>query len=113
MYQTTNDEISLKSGTWLSKSKFGKTVSKLNRTITPQKKSRLFHTEDRTKGFHILGFILGFFLGPIGIILSYFIDKEEERYNRVKWAWIGWGVSIIFVLLLYVSLIILLLSSGF
>ena len=68
--------------------------------------------EDRSRGFHMLGFILGFFLGPIGIILSYFIDKEEERANRVKWAWIGWGISVIFVLLLYTALIVLLFASG-
>lgn len=77
-----------------------------------QKPAQQEDEEDRTKGFHMLGFILGFFLGPLGIILSYFIDKEEERANRVKWAFIGWGVSTILVLLLYVGLIILLFSSG-
>ena len=68
--------------------------------------------DDGSKGFHLLGFMLGFFLGPLGILLSYFINKDVDRINRVKWAWIGWGAATIIVLLLYAALIVLLLASG-
>ncbi len=45
-------------------------------------------------GFHFGGFALGFFLGLIGLIISFFINDDYKR-NRVKWAWIGFGIQLI------------------
>ena len=52
-------------------------------------------------GFHIGGFALGFFLGLIGVVIAYVINDDYKR-NRVKWAWIGWGIFVV----LYVALLI-------
>jgi len=54
------------------------------------------------RGFHIGGFALGFFLLLIGVGIAYLIDDDYQR-NRIKWAWIGWGVFVV----LYVALILL------
>ena len=45
-------------------------------------------------GFHAGGFLLGlFFFAPLGLILSYILGGEPVvRKNRIKWAWIGFGV---------------------
>jgi len=55
-------------------------------------------------GFHFGGFALGFLLGLIGILIAYLI-KDDYKRNRVKWAWIGFGI--------YVVLLIILFASGF
>ncbi len=47
-------------------------------------------------GFNIGGFLLGFFLGIIGALLS-FISKDR---NFRKWAFIGWGVWIVIALII-------------
>ncbi|TMI74824.1 MAG: hypothetical protein E6H09_03000 [Bacteroidetes bacterium] len=58
-------------------------------------------------GFHAGGFALGFFIGLIGIVIAYVIDDEYKR-NRIKWAWIGWGICVV----LYLALIVIFFSSG-
>ena len=58
-------------------------------------------------GFHIGGFALGFLLGLIGIVIAYVINDDFKK-NRVKWAWIGWGIFVV----LYVGILILLINSG-
>jgi hypothetical protein len=45
-------------------------------------------------GFHFGGFALGFFLGVIGLLIAYLI-KDDYKQNRVKWAWIGWGIWLV------------------
>lgn len=45
--------------------------------------------------FHIGGFALGVFLGPIGVIIAYLL-KEGPVKERRKWAWVG---LILFILL--------------
>lgn len=45
-------------------------------------------------GFHFGGFALGFFLGIIGLVISFFIN-DDYKQNRVKWAWIGFGIQAI------------------
>jgi len=52
-------------------------------------------------GFHIGGFALGFFLGLIGVVIAYVINDDYKK-NRVKWAWIGWGIFVV----MYVALLI-------
>ena len=54
---------------------------------------------DGTTGFHSGGFFLGLLVGLIGVIIAYII-KDEKKKNRVKWAWIGWGVWVVIALIL-------------
>lgn len=49
-------------------------------------------------GFHFGGFILGFLLGLIGVLIAYLI-KDEYKQNRVKWAWIGWAITAVIALI--------------
>jgi hypothetical protein len=49
---------------------------------------------DVTSGFHLGGFALGFFLTIIGVLIAYLIN-DEKKPARVKWAWIGFGVSLV------------------
>jgi hypothetical protein len=53
---------------------------------------------DGTTGFHLGGFALGFLLGLIGVLIAYLIN-DEKHSNRVKWAWIGFGVIVVVILL--------------
>ena len=46
-------------------------------------------------GFHLGGAALGFFLFVIGVLIAYLID-DEKKSNRVKWAWIGAAVALLF-----------------
>lgn len=53
---------------------------------------------DGESGFHIGGFALGLLLGLIGVLIAYLIN-DEKKSNRVKWAWIGWGVWVVILLI--------------
>lgn len=53
-------------------------------------------------GFHVGGFALGFLLGWVGLIIAYLI-KDDFKRNRVKWAWIGFGVSILFAVIVVLA----------
>jgi hypothetical protein len=69
-------------------------------TITNKKLSKLLSSGDGTNGFNIGWLLLGFFLGLIGVLLSYIINGEPDvKKNRQKWAWIGFGVWIVVLLL--------------
>jgi hypothetical protein len=52
---------------------------------------------DGESGFHVGGFALGFLLGLIGVLIAYIINDEKKR-NRIKWAWIGFGVAVVLIL---------------
>jgi hypothetical protein len=72
-------------------------------TINSKKLNRfLKRSEDHSTGFHIGGFALGFFVGVIGVLIAYLINDDNKR-NRAKWAWIGFGV--------YVALVIALVAT--
>lgn len=60
---------------------------------------------DHSRGFHLGGFALGFFVGLIGVLIAYIIrgDEEVDR-NRRKWAWIGFGTYILLVVALIIAL---------
>ncbi|MBK7291141.1 MAG: hypothetical protein IPI78_13445 [Chitinophagaceae bacterium] len=45
------------------------------------------------EGFQAGGFFLGFLLGLIGVLITYLINDDQKR-NRVKWAWIGFAIWI-------------------
>jgi hypothetical protein len=48
-----------------------------------------------TSDFNIAGFLLGFFLSLIGVLIAYLIDDEA----MIKWAWLGAGLSLLIWLL--------------
>ena len=70
--------------------------------IKDKKLDRFFHKGGGETGFHLGGFALGFFLGLIGVIVAYVIN-DDYKSNRVKWAWIGWGLSVVIYIIAVVS----------
>lgn len=52
-------------------------------------------------GFHALGFILGLFLSGLGVLLAYVINDDDDKSNRVKWAWIGFGLGLVLYIVLW------------
>jgi hypothetical protein len=59
-------------------------------------------------GFHLGGFALGFFLGALGLLLAYLAFKDDYQKNRIKWAWIGFGIALV----LNIILIVVVLSNA-
>jgi hypothetical protein len=79
----------------LAQRKLRKTIQP-DGTINNKRLARLMKKETGpSQGFHALGFILGFFLGPLGVLLAYLINSDEDKRNRVKWSWIGFGLNLI------------------
>jgi len=69
-------------------------------TITNKKLASAFAYGDGSLGFNIGWFALGLFLGLIGVLLSYIINGDPDvKRNRQKWAWIGWGVWVVILIL--------------
>ena len=69
-------------------------------TVSNAKLLKAMSAADPGTGFNIGWFALGLFLGIIGVILSYVISGDEAvKKNRQKWAWIGFGVVVVIVLL--------------
>ena len=72
-------------------------------TVTNKKLLKAVASDGITSGFNIGWFALGFFLGLIGVLLSYVINGDEDvKRNRQKWAWIGLGVAIVLYILLLI-----------
>jgi hypothetical protein len=74
-------------------------------TVNAKKLKRFISDGDHSTGFHGGGFALGFFVGLIGVLIAYLI-KDDIKPNRVKWAWIGFGIRTVLsviVLLLFLS----------
>jgi hypothetical protein len=72
-------------------------------TVNPEKISGLNSTDlDGSKGFNFLGFVLGFVLSFIGVLIAYLIESPGRK-NRIKWAWFGFGASILFFFLLFLA----------
>jgi hypothetical protein len=84
---------------WGERISFKKAQKKLkksydeNGTITNKKILKHANPDDLTAGFHLGGFALGFLLSLIGVLIAYLI-KDDKKGNRVKWAWIGFGVAL-------------------
>lgn len=57
--------------------------------------------ESGSGGFNIGGFALGFFLGLIGVLIAYLIGGENKQ-SLTKWAWIGFGVWVVLLLLFFI-----------
>jgi hypothetical protein len=52
-------------------------------------------------GSGIAGFVLGYFLFLVGVLIAYLIDDDNKK-NRVKWAWIG-AASVLSLALLAIA----------
>jgi hypothetical protein len=70
------------------------TSLKMNNTLR-----KMQQPEDLTSGFHLGGAALGFFLSLIGVLIAYLINDDMKR-SRVKWAWIGAAVGLVFWILI-------------
>jgi hypothetical protein len=69
-------------------------------TITNKKLLKVLSNGDPSTGFNVGWFALGLLLGLIGVLLSYIINGDPEvKRNRHKWAWIGWGVWVVILIL--------------
>ena len=108
MKQSELEAITGRKMNFLERTSFSKAQKKLqkeisdNGEITGNKlKKAMKYASDGTTGFHLGGFALGFLVGLIGVLIAYLI-KDGKRKNRIKWAWIGFGVWV----LLYIALIL-------
>jgi len=93
---------------WLDRMEFKLAQKKLrhsideNGVVTNKKLANLMAKRaDGETGFHIGGFALGFFLSVIGVLIAYLINDDKKR-NRVKWAWIGWGIWVVILILILI-----------
>jgi len=66
-------------------------------TINSKKLTRYLKNADHSTGFHFGGFALGFFVGIIGVLIAYLIN-DDNKQNRTKWAWIGFGIYVVLLL---------------
>ena len=79
---------SINSDGTINSAKMGKTLRKMQQ---PE--------DGLTSGFHLGGAALGFFLSLIGVLIAYLIN-DEMKQSRVKWAWIGAAVGLVFWILI-------------
>ncbi len=68
--------------------------------VTSKKMKKMFYAGET--GFHFGGFALGFFVGLTGVLIAYLI-KDDYKKNRVKWAWIGFGVGLVLAVVLFAA----------
>jgi hypothetical protein len=71
-------------------------------TIDNKKLNKFLAEGDHTTGFHLGGFALGFLVGLIGVLIAYLINDENKK-NRVKWAWIGFGIGLVLYLIIILA----------
>ncbi len=70
-------------------------------TFNNEKLVNTFSNEKQGKGGGVAGLLLGTVLGPVGVLIAYLI-KDDNKKNRVKWAWMGLILFIPFWTLFYV-----------
>lgn len=61
---------------------------------------KLAMAESLSSGFNIGGFLLGFFLGLIGVLIAYLVSKDS---NLRKWSWIGLGAAAVIYLIILLA----------
>lgn len=97
----SKDELELITGRKMNASEtfaFNKAQKQMKRginnegVVTSKKLQKLFRAGE--EGFHFGGFALGFFVGIIGVLIAYLINDDYKR-NRVKWAWLGFGIYVV------------------
>lgn len=76
------EKISLK----LSQRQLKKVINK-DGTVNAQKLQKYYDDEQCSRP---AWFLIGFFLGAIGLLIAAFTNRDKRR-DRVKWALIGWG----------------------
>jgi hypothetical protein len=84
---------------------YRKALKKLNKgisadgTVTNPKIAQLMKpVVDGSEGFHLGGLALGLLLGLAGVAIAYLINGDNKS-NRIKWAWIGFGVWVAILLI--------------
>jgi hypothetical protein len=84
----------------LEKIAFNKTQKRLQKGIDANgnitsKKLNYFLSGKKAgeTGFHLGGFAMGFFGGLLGVLIAYVAFDDDFKKNRIKWSWIGCGVS--------------------
>ncbi len=84
---------------------YRKALKKLNNgisadgTVTNSKIAKLMKpVADGSEGFHLGGMALGLLVGLVGVLIAYLIN-DDKKSNRVKWAWIGFGVWVAILLI--------------
>ena len=73
-------------------------------TINSKRLIKFMEQGDHSTGFHLGGFALGFFVGLIGVLIAYLINDDNKR-NRVKWAWIGFAAFLVIYLIIIASVV--------
>lgn len=86
----------------LSQKKLRKTIN-ADGTIDNKKLNKFLAEADHSTGFHAGGFLLGFFVGLIGVLIAYLIN-DGNKNNRVKWAWIGFGIGVVLSVILILAI---------
>ena len=90
-----------RAGFKVSQKKLAKCI-KADGSINSKRLAKLVGDGDHSTGFHAGGFALGFLLGLIGVLLAYVVNDNENKPNRVKWAWIGFGIFVV----IYIAVVI-------
>lgn len=67
-------------------------------TFNSKKLNRVANKMAVGEGFNIGGFALGLLLGLIGVLIAYLIS-DDNKAARTKWAWIGFGVWLVILLI--------------
>ena len=76
-------------------------------TINNKQLFKLTNTKDNHSiGFNVGWFFIGWFLSILGVVLAYALEADEPiKKNRIKWAWIGFGIATLSSLLLILIII--------
>ncbi|TMI74822.1 MAG: hypothetical protein E6H09_02990 [Bacteroidetes bacterium] len=87
----------------MAQSKIRKSIA-TDGTIKNKKIAKFFTKKGGAgdSGFHLGGFALGFFVGLIGVLIAYLLN-DDYKQNRIKWAWIGFGVFVVLWIILVVA----------
>ena len=70
-------------------------------TIDNRRLNKLAAKAPDGSGFHLGGFALGFLFGLIGVLIAYLIN-DDKKSTRVKWAWIGFAVWVVILIIAFV-----------